>query len=379
MKKNQNNLLLTSFLQSLGTAMVGVFFPFLVAKAFHLEIWQIFIWLAGLNFAGVLLVYPLNKVLNKRISIKRTLQIGLFCLAMFYILLSFSRENSGLIGFATLFLVIGIYLFWPNYNFIAQHSTKDGQRGKFLGSAQSLMVGANILAPLISGFLLQNNLEIWILGITAFFFGSAIFFLEKVDTPNYKLPDFPKMWRFFSRDFARKTIGRLTFLEGIQSGTLLTVWPVFLKSVLVNFVQMGSLVSLSAIVEIISAKISGHLIDKKSAKKTLKYSAIARFFDLGIRGLIFFVPTPLMAGIASFFAGFLGPVFNISYSSRMMEIAETYKKREWEFFIVREWILSGMRGLTYLFAGFLVFFWGVKSLVILIFIAALASFGLRKT
>jgi len=298
---------------------------------------------------------------------------------MFYILLSFSRENNFLIVLATIALTLGVYLFWPNYNFITQHSTKDGQRGNFLGSAQALIIGANIVAPVISGFLLQNNLEIWILGVAASCFGLAILFLEKLHTPNYKLPVFKKIWRFFSRDFLRQTIGRLTFIEGIQSGTLLTVWPVFLKSVLANFVQMGGLISLSAIVEIISAKISGRIIDKKSAKKTLKYSAIVRFFDLGIRGLIYFFPTALMAGIASFFAGFLGPVFNISYTSRMMELAETYQKNEWEFFIVREWILSGMRGLTYIFAGFLVLFWGVPSLVILIFIAALASFGLRKS
>lgn len=379
MKKNRTNLLATSFLQSLGTAMVGVFFPFLVADSFDLEIWQIFIWLAGLNFAGVLIIYPLNKILNKKSSIKQIMQIGLFCLAMFYVLLSFSRENNWLIILATFFLIIGIYLFGPNYNFIVQHSTKNGQRGSYLGSAQALIVIANIVAPTISGILLQNNLEIWILGVAAVCFGSALFFLQKVETPNYKLLSFSKIWRFFSRDFAWKTIGRLTFIEGLQSGVLLTVWPVFLKSVLVSFTQMGIFVSLTGMVEIISAKISGKLIDQKSAKKTLRYSAIVRFFDLGIRGLIFWWPTAMMAGIASFFAGFLGPVFNISYGSRMMEIAETHQKHEWEFFIVREWILNGMRGLTYIFAGFTVFYFGIKSLAVLIFIAAFASFGLRKS
>jgi hypothetical protein len=104
-----------------------------------------------------------------------------------------------------------------------------------------------------------------------------------------------------------------------------------------------------------------------------------RFFDLGIRGLLFWWPTAMMAGIASFFAGFLGPVFNISYYTRLIELAEKNPKHEWDFFIVREWILSGMRGLTYFFAGISVLYFGVKSLVVFLFIAALASFGLRKS
>ncbi len=379
MKKNQNNLLKMGFFQSLGTAMIGVFFPFLVAKIFQLEIWQVFIWLAGLNFAGISIIYPLNKILNKKISLRKTLQLGLFSIAMFYVLLAFSRENKFLIFPATFFLVLGIYTFWPNYNFIIQHSTKDGKRGKYLGNIQATMVGANILAPTISGFLLQNNLEKWILGVAIICFGIGLFFLQKVKTPSYKILNFKSIWQFFSRDFVKKKIGKLTFIEGIQSGTLLTVWPIFFKSVLASFTQMGLLVSLSGIVEMISAKFSGKIVDKKSAKKSLKFSAIIRFFDLGIRGIIYFWPTAIMAGIASFFAGFLGPVFNISYRSRIMEIAEKNKKREWEFFIVREWVLSGMRGMIYIFAGFLVFFGGIKSLVLIIFLAAIASFGLRDS
>jgi hypothetical protein len=174
-------------------------------------------------------------------------------------------------------------------------------------------------------------------------------------------------------------MGKFCFIEGIQSGTLLTMWPVFFKSVLASFIQMGSFISFSAVVEMISAKISGKLIDQKSAKKTLQYSAIIRFFDLGIRGLLVFWPTAMMAGIASFFAGFLGPIFNISYYTREIELAEENPKYEYEFFIVREWILGISRIFVFILASWLSFNFEANSLVILIFIASLASFGLRKS
>ncbi len=368
-----------TFLQSLGTALVGVFFPFLVAKAFGLEIWEIFIWLTSLNFAGFLIVYPLNKWLNRYLKLPQILQLGLTGIALFYLLLSISRNFPWLIILATVFLTLGIYTFWPNFHLFNLHSTKESARADHVGNMQVFTVGASIVAPLISGFLLQNDLEIWISLVAGISFGSAIFFAGKLAVPKLKLSNWNNLWDFFSRDFIKSPMGKFCFIEGIQSGTLLTVWPVFFKSVLASFIQMGSFISFSAVVEMISAKISGKLIDQKSAKKTLQYSAIIRFFDLGIRGLLVFWPTAMMAGIASFFAGFLGPVFNISYYTRLIELAEKNPEHEWNFFIVREWILSGMRGLTYFFAGISVLYFGIKSLVVFLFIAALASFGLRKS
>lgn len=368
-----------SFLYSFGSAMVGVFFPFLVSHAFGFEVWQLMIWLIFFNLAGFCVVYPLNRFLAKRFSTKGTLQIGLFFLALFYLTLSVSRGSSVLITFATIFFILGIYLFWPNYHLFNLHSTKDGNRGNFMGSMQAILVSANVLAPVMSGILLQKGLDHWIFLITAVAFGSAIYFSHKLKTSPYQLSNWADINLFFTQKIRSKKIFRISIIEGIQAGILFAVWPIFFKSVLTGFTQMGFLVAFTAIVEIISAKISGRITDKKSAKKTLKYAAIARFFDLGIRSLLFFIPTAMMAGIASFFAGFLGPVFNISYYTRIVEIAEENPENEFDFFIAREWILCVCRGLVFIAAAVLSYYFDVTSFAILIFIGALASFGLRKT
>ncbi len=379
MKKNQQNILAMSFLYSFGSAIVGVFFPFLVSNAFGFEIWQLMLWMASHNFIGTFIVYPVNKYLNKNFSIRQNLQIGLSFLALFYLIISISRDSVWLIGLATVFYILGLYIFWPSYHLFNLQSTKNGKRGNFVGSIQAVFVSANVLAPLISGFLLDKNLDAWVSLVATVSFGSAIYFSRKLEFPKCKLENFAGIWKFFKTKFYRKSIFWMSLIDGLTGGTLMFIWPIFFKSVLVGFTQMGGLVSFTAITEIISAKFFGRVIDKKSAQKTLRYSAIVRFFDLGIRGLLFWFPTALMAGIASFFAGFLGPVFNISFYTRIIEIAEENPKQEFEFFIAREWILSIARIFTYSFASFLAFTFGVKSFAILLFIAALASFSLRRS
>ena len=379
MKKNQNNLLAMSFLYSFGSAMVGVFFPFLVSNAFGFEIWQLMIWLAGFNFAGFTLVYPVNKWLGKHFSIRQNLQIGLLFLAFFYLLISLARDSVWIISLASLFFTLGIYIFWPTYHLFNLHSTKNGKRGNFVGSMQAVFISANVLAPLISGFLLDKNLDSWVSLVAALSFGCAIYFSQKLEFPKYKLENFAKIWKFFKKKFIGQKILHISLIDGIQGGVLWGIWPIFFKSALAGFTQMGFMVAFSAITEIISAKFFGKIIDKKSAKKTLRYSAIVRFFDLGIRGLLFWWPTAIMAGIASFFAGFLGPVFNISYYTRIIEIAEETPNKEFEFFITREWVLCFSRIFIYILAAILAFYFGEKSFVILLFVAAFASFGLRKS
>ena len=227
-------------------------------------------------------------------------------------------------------------------------------------------------------FLLQKELDLWISLVATISFGSAIYFSRKLEFPKYKLENFAGIWQFFSKKFYKSQALKLTIIDGIQSGVLWAVWPVFLKSVLAGFSQMGIFVSLMAVVEIVSAKFSGKIVDQNSAKKSLKFATIVRFFDFGIRGLLFWIPTVWMAGIASFFAGFLGPIFNISFYTRLIELAEETPKQEFEFFIVREWVLGISRIIIFVIAAWLSFYFEVKYLVVLIFIAAFASFGLRK-
>ena len=379
MKKNQNNLLLMNFLFSLGSAMVGVFFPFLVSNTFGFEVWQLFIWMALHNFIGLLVVYEVNKFLCKRFSVRQNLQIGLFCFAVFYLILSFSRDSVWLISLATIFFLLGLYIFWPSYHLFSLQSTKEGKRANYIGSMQAILVSANVLAPMISGFLLEKELDSWVSIVAIVSFGGSIYFSRRLESSRYELENFAGIWNFFRTKFYGRRIFKMTMIDGLQGANLLLIWPVFFKSVLAGFAQMGGMVSFTAITEIFSAKIFGKIIDKKSAKKTLEYSSVVRFFDLGIRGLLFWWPAFWMASVASFFAGFLGPFFNISYYTRIIEIAEENPKQELEFFIIREWVLSLFRVFVYLLGAVTSFHFGIKSLVLMIFLAAFASFGFRKT
>ncbi len=378
MKKNRRNLLLTNLAFSLGASLVGVFLPFLIGNAFGFEIWQIFLWGTGFQVLGCIIVYPINNFLHRFLSVKRCLQLGLFLHALFYLLVSFSKNIPLLLWIASFLYVLGTYIYWPHFHLLSTRATKDSARGNFAGNLHVLFISAGIISPLITGFLFQIGLEKFVGIFAGIFFLLAVYFGQKLHIKDYKLANYRNFSKFFRTVFMKSRACYLVFYDGIQSGILWFVWPVFLKSILGNFSLMGILVGAATFVEMISAKIFGKFTDKKSASKMLGFSVWARFFDLGLRGAILAVPKIWMAGVATISAGILGPFFNVSYYTRLMEHSEIIKNHELEFFIAREIILTFARALVIGAATIVTFYLDASYLAYFLILGAFVSFGFRK-
>lgn len=378
MRKNRQNLLLTIFSFSLGASLVGVFLPFLIGNAFGFEIWQIFLWGTAFQVIGSIIVYPINHFLHRFFTVKQCLQIGLFLHALFYICISFAKEFPQFLWWASLLYVIGTYVYWPHFHLLNTRATKDTARGNFAGNLQILYIGAGIVTPLITGFLFQLGLEKFVGIFAGTFFLLAMWFGQKVDFTSYKLANYKNFWKFLREKFIPSRARNIIFYDGLQGGILWLIWPIFLKSILGNFSLMGILVGASAFMEMVSSKFFGKVIDKKSATKTLRVSVWARFLDLGLRGAILAVPQVWMAGVATIVSGILGPVFNISNYTRLMEYSELIKNHELEFFIAREIILTIGRALVLGAAIFITFYLDTAYLGYLLIFGAFVSFGFRK-
>ena len=62
MRKNKKRLLLLQTFSTLGSAMAGIFFPFLIQRAFNLCMAETILGLAGVMFFMGLLISPINRV-----------------------------------------------------------------------------------------------------------------------------------------------------------------------------------------------------------------------------------------------------------------------------------------------------------------------------
>jgi hypothetical protein len=380
MTKSRQSLLSVQFFASLGNAMVGIFFPFLLARAFDLSFSGVLV-VSALLFLGMMLTaFPINHWLSQRFSSARTLQMGILLHALFYLILSVGTYFPFLLFVTILVYILATMVYWPTFHTIVLHNTKEGGRGKYAGYLQIFLISANVVAPVMSGFLLERNLDGGILILSTIFFVLAFWAAKNLSIPKESLPKFAATWKFFRKNFF-KTSQLGFWLEGVQGGVLWVIWPLFLESVLGNFSLMGILVSVAAIGEMASSRFFGGVTDKYGASKALSWGAFMRSFDIGIRSLLIFFPSPVLAGIITLNAGLMGPSFQLPWYARMCELREYFDHQKnstlLEFFVVREWILGFGRAVIYIFAAGATYLWGTSVLGWFLLFAGLATLGFR--
>lgn len=377
MKENRRKLIAVQLFSALGNAVVGIFLPFLFGRAFNLTTAQIIAGMAAVQILMMSSVYFLNRFWT-RFKSRNVVRIGLVLQALFLAMLALAPATIGWAISSVIVYVLFLVTYWPSWHMALLHSSKDGTRGNFTGNIQIMMVGANLIAPLLSGWFLDRGWDNGVLALSGGMFVIAIVLMQNVELPQQKLSPFSSMWRVFRDDLWNTKHRWGVITDGVQSGTLWILWPIFLGAALGSFTQMGFVVALAALVEVVSAKYFGSFTDRKSARKALNLGQWFRFWDLGFRGFLMLFPSLIMAGIVTIVAGILGPVFNISLYSRTCEIAEKSDPKQLEWFLAREWVLGFSRFLWMGIAAIFVYFWGDMVLGWFLIAAAGASIGFRK-
>jgi len=377
MKDNRRKLMWMEAFSSIGEAVIGIFLPFLIGRAFGLSMVEVILLMSIMQLGLVVSVYPINRLV-RALSTQKVISIGMALYSLFFIVLAIAPESRILVAMAAAFYVLSIVFYWPSWHVAFLHSSKDGQRGTFLGNLQMIFVGVNLVAPLLAGFFLDRGWDLGVLVISVTMFLFAILSLRNVELPRQKLSKFSKQWSVFRDDLWKTKHGLGIITEGIQGGTLWFLWPIFLGAALGSFTQMGFVVALAAIAELVSSKFFGKFTDQRSARKVLNLGQWFRSLDIGFRGLLMFFPSLFVASAVTVSAGFLGPIFNISFYSRTCEIAEKSAPRELEWFIAREWVLGTVRFIWMMIAAVAVYFWGEMVLGWFLIAAAVASVGFRR-
>jgi MFS family permease len=377
MKQNRKKLIAVQLFAALGNAVVGIFLPFLFGRAFNLTTSQIILGMAGLQLLMLLSVYFLNQFWT-RFKSRNVVRMGLVLQALFLMMLALAPSTIGWAISSVVVYVLFLVTYWPSWHMALLHSSKDGTRGNFTGNIQIMMVGANLIAPLLSGWFLDRGWDNGVLALSGGMFVIAIVLMQDVELPQQKLSSFSSMWRVFRDDLWNTKHRWGVITDGVQSGTLWILWPIFLGAALGSFTQMGLVVALAALVEVASAKYFGSFTDRKSARKALNLGQWFRFWDMGLRGFLMLFPSLLMAGMVTIAAGILGPVFNISLYSRTCEIAEKSDPKQLEWFLAREWVLGASRFLWMMCGALAVYWWGDMVLGWFLVGAAVASIGFRK-
>ncbi len=376
MKTARKKLLLTQLFSRLGESLLGVFFPFFLRKTFGLSIPQVFLW--GALFYGLLMFFStvLFPLIRRKVRGHYVLASGLFLSAIFYAVLACPMPNNWwIIGLVTALYSLGTTLFWVEFNTQSYLSNKSASRGKFFAHYQSIMIGVNIIAPIITGLLLDLQLQQYSLLVAVSFLLLAALVGVSIRFPqNYFTSNLALVWQAQKEIWKNRSFRNGLGAFGVGTAFFYLCWAFFFHSVTKDFTQMGLLVGLAAVFEVLSSQLMGRFL-KKIPFRNIFW---VRMGDIFMRGtLLFFAPT-WMVGIVLILGGILGPIFFLPFMNRVHEQAEAYDN-SYHVFIFWENALGIARVATALVLFLSTQIFELSTVYLIgICLAALSTLGFRR-
>lgn len=377
-KKAQKSLLTMQGFALLGQGVIGVFFLFFIQQNYNLTDWQTVAWFAGTQLAFGLVVWPLNVWGIKRLGVRGMVQMGLLWQTVFYGLLGLGWAGTLSFWLLNISFVLFLACFWPSWHFLSLLATRDGTRGNYLGNFQMLRVGVSLVTPVLTGYLLDAGKGHLVLYVAVSCFFAAMLVTRKLKPTGARMHGWDEGKKILTNTFWARPRRWGFIADAIIGDTMWILWPLYFKAVVGSFTLMGIVSSLTALLEIFTSKIIGHLTDKISATRMLKYGAWARWADVSLRVVyIKFAALPVILGV-QWLGAILGPIFQISWDSRMMEIGEEHKGKILDYLVVRE-IFLGLTRVVWM-SWIIVLLMQVETiwLGVVFVVAGLSAFAFRK-
>jgi len=282
-------LYLSVLIVNLAVAMVAIFEPIYLYKlGFSLNrILYFYIAVYAIFFALI----PLGAKFSRRFGYEKGILVGSPFLALYYISLF-------LIPWADMFIVIAVLSFalqktfyWPGFHGDFARFGHNKERGREMSNLLTINSFVYILGPFIGGLFIS----LW--GFKILFIAATILILASnlplLSTPEKFKPvpfSYKRAYvRLFRKENRRNFLGFLGFGEEFLA---MVIWPVFIFTILKNFLSIGSLVALATLTTTLISLFVGKLVDGgyKHRRAVLKigsvFSSAAWFMRLLVSGTL---------------------------------------------------------------------------------------------
>lgn len=364
-------LYLSNALRDIGLAMVSVFVPIYLYKTLG-SISAVFIFLALYHAIILLSTYPIARIIS-RIGLDNSGLIGGLLHSVFFGLLIAGKNHPQWLWMAAVAWGLSIPFTWLTHHYYLVSSSG---RVTAFGSKLALMCLWDrwllTIVPLIGGILLDLGGFELSYGIAIFFWGISglPLFFDAFDRRRIALDLQDTYFGLFDRSQFR--ISLALFFAGMKDEAVITVWAIYLFTVVKNYTKIGIIQTGSLFIASLLLFWIGKQVDRKN-KKMLRPALLVNTVNVLSRGII-------QGGLGLFFIESLyqlaGLFIWIPFDARVYETA--IKKRRMEFFIRREWLLhSG--GLIGCLVLAIVFSMGIPWYAVFVFGAAtLLAVGLIK-
>ncbi|MFH0804574.1 MAG: MFS transporter [Patescibacteria group bacterium] len=261
-------------LMSIGTSAVTLFEPiFLFSLGYPLHRIMLFYMMV---YGLYTMLLPFGGRIIGRVGFEHAILYSQFFLIAYYVLLFGVSQSPALFYIAPFVFAVQKSLYWPAYHADFATFSSDSQRGREVGSMQTLGMLLSIVGPFIGGALVAWG------GFAALFVVAASLFICSA-VPLLKIKEIHSTAPFSYRQVFRQLVDRehrrgfFSYLGFGEELIVLVVWPIFIFTVIHDYLAIGSLVAVATLVTGLVTLLIGRISDRYSPQTILRFGTIFYF------------------------------------------------------------------------------------------------------
>lgn len=296
-------LFLNLMFRRASVALLGLFSPIYIFKIAQSLTPLPKFWLA-MVFSFFLLLYtvklltlPLAENLALKVGFKKISYFSSIPFALFLVFLIFSQKNPFWLLLAAIFWGANASLFWFSYHGLFVKLGDAGHFGWTSAEAQVLETAANVLSPILGGFV------IWKFGFRALFLLAGIIFAISLVALWFAREEKPhhdarlrEVWRLFATH--KRMVTAYLGLGG-EAGFYGVAWPLFLFIVFGQILVVGEVISAAILAAAVLTLVVGFWVDRLGKRAVIRFGAPAVSISWLVR---IFTRTPgAIVGVDAFY------------------------------------------------------------------------------
>jgi len=268
-------LYLSAGIVNFAVSMVAIFEPiYLYSRGFSLM--QV-LYFYLVIYSVYLFTIPLGAKFAHRFGYEKAILLGTPFLALYYISLHLIGNDFMFAGLAIFAFAMQKTFYWPGFYADFARFGKNKERGREVSNIIVLTSAVAIIGPFVGGLIISIwGFKILFVVVTILILASN---LPLLSTPEKFKPSSFSYKESFSRLFAKKN--RRNFFGYIGYGEEIigmVIWPIFIYTIISNFLSIGSLVALSTLTTIVIILFVGKMVDgdKEQRRSILRMGSIFR-------------------------------------------------------------------------------------------------------
>lgn len=251
---------------NLAQAIITLFEPIFLYHVVGLTIPEILLFMAAV-YAIYALIIPFGGKFAAKFGYAHSIFFSIPFQIIFWFLLLGSETNVYLLVPAVIAFAIQKTLYWPALHASMSRFSSKQQRGREFSAMYAIMSLMQIIGPMIGGFFSA------VLGIEAVFIIASLIYFCSVIPLFWSIETFiPKPYKFHDtvelyKKYPTRFFGYFGFGEELL---VLTIWPIFIFTVVANYQDTGTLVTVATLVATGLALYIGFYTDSHSKRSLLR-------------------------------------------------------------------------------------------------------------